>query len=58
MHPMPGRRVSSISLASWTPLADIGNTERILAVLAGGRLLNRKELDELLAAAEAAVNRR
>ena len=42
MHPMPGRRVSSISLASWTPLADIGNTERILAVLAGGRLLNGK----------------
>jgi hypothetical protein len=34
------------------PLADIHNTKKIEAVVLGGHLLNRQELDMLLANAE------
>jgi imidazolonepropionase-like amidohydrolase len=51
-------KLADLVVLDANPLADIGNTGRIHAVLVGGRLLNRKELDELLVAAEAAANRR
>ena len=39
------------------PLADIANTRRIRAVIANGRLLDRAELDRLLAEVERAPGR-
>jgi imidazolonepropionase-like amidohydrolase len=51
-------KLADLVVLDANPLADIGNTGRIHAVLVGGRLLNRKELDELLVAAETAANRR
>jgi imidazolonepropionase-like amidohydrolase len=51
-------KLADLVVLDANPLADIGNTGKIHAVLVGGRLLNRKELDELLVAAEAAANRR
>jgi hypothetical protein len=39
------------------PLAAIGNTTRINAVVANGRLFRRADLDDLLAKAEAAANK-
>ena len=39
-------------LLSANPLTDIHNTQRIEAVIAGGHLYDRRELDALLAAAE------
>jgi len=51
-------KLADLVVLDANPLADIGNTGRIHAVVVGGRLLNRKELDELLVTAEAAANRR
>lgn len=46
----PGKRADLVVLAA-SPLADIRNTRRIRAVVAGGALLDRARLDALLAAA-------
>jgi imidazolonepropionase-like amidohydrolase len=40
------------------PLEDIRNTKRVNAVVIGGRFLNRKTLDKMLAEVEAAVNQK
>lgn len=40
------------------PLEDIRNTKKVNAVVIGGRFLNRKTLDEMLAKVEAAVNQK
>jgi imidazolonepropionase-like amidohydrolase len=50
----PGRLADMVLLEA-DPLADIRNTRRIRAVIAGGRLLDRPALDRLLASAEQAA---
>ena len=47
----PGNRADLVLLAA-NPLQDIRNTRRIEAVLIGGRLLSRREIDSILAAAK------
>jgi amidohydrolase family protein len=47
----PGR-VADLVLLDADPLVDIGNTRRIHAVVANGRLLDRAALDRMLAAVE------
>lgn len=46
-------KVADLVLLDANPLGDIANTKRIRAVIQGGRLLNRKALDQLLARAKA-----
>jgi imidazolonepropionase-like amidohydrolase len=52
----PGRRADLVLLDA-NPLADIANVRRIRAVVVGGRVLDRRALDETLAAARAAAAR-
>jgi hypothetical protein len=52
----PGR-LADLVLLDADPLADIRNTRRIRAVIANGRLLDRRALDRLMAEAEAAMAR-
>jgi hypothetical protein len=52
----PGRRADVVLLDS-NPLADIANVRRIRAVVVGGRWLDRRALDEMLATAKAAAAR-
>jgi imidazolonepropionase-like amidohydrolase len=47
----PGQ-LADLVLLDANPLADLGNTRRIHAVVANGRLLDRSTLDRLLAAVE------
>ena len=49
----PGK-LADLVLLDADPLADIHNTARIRAVVAGGRLFDRDALDALLAGAERA----
>ncbi|HEV2147295.1 MAG TPA: amidohydrolase family protein [Longimicrobiaceae bacterium] len=51
-------KLADLVLLDADPLADIGNTRRIHAVVADGRLLDRAELDRLLAEAEQAATPR
>jgi hypothetical protein len=46
-----GKRADLVLLGA-DPLADIHNTERIEAVILGGRLLDRRDLDKFLSSAE------
>ena len=46
-------KVADLVLLDANPLTDIGNTKRIRAVIQGGRLLDRKALDAMLAQAKA-----
>ncbi|MFL5381446.1 MAG: amidohydrolase family protein [Longimicrobiaceae bacterium] len=50
-------KVADLVLLDADPLADIGNTRRIRAVIANGRLLDRAALDALLAGVERAPER-
>ena len=50
-----GRRADLVLLDA-NPLTDIGNVQRIRAVVLGGRFLDRKELDILLAQAKTAAH--
>jgi imidazolonepropionase-like amidohydrolase len=50
-------KVADLVLLEANPLVDIHNTEKINAVVVKGRLLDRKELDGLLAKAETAANK-
>jgi imidazolonepropionase-like amidohydrolase len=50
-------KVADLVLLDADPLADIGNTRRIRAVIANGRLLDRAALDALLAGVERAPDR-
>lgn len=50
----PGK-IADLVILSADPLADIGNTRRIHAVVRNGRLLDRAALDRLLADSEAAA---
>jgi imidazolonepropionase-like amidohydrolase len=50
----PGK-LADLVLLDADPLADIGNTRRIRAVVANGRYLDRQALDELLATARRAA---
>jgi imidazolonepropionase-like amidohydrolase len=43
----PGK-LADLVLLNADPLQDIGNTKRIVAVIMGGRLLNRESLDKML----------
>jgi hypothetical protein len=54
MRPSGARRAVSPKQAGFAalPLEDIRNTERIAAVVFGGKLLRRADLDALLAEAE------
>lgn len=47
--------VADLVLLDANPLADIANTKRIRAVMIGGRLLDRADLDAALAGVAAAV---
>jgi imidazolonepropionase-like amidohydrolase len=51
---VPGHRADLVLLEA-NPLVDIANVQRIRAVVVAGRLLNRKELDGLLAQAKQAA---
>jgi imidazolonepropionase-like amidohydrolase len=51
-------KFADLVLLDASPLEDIRNTQKISAVVLNGRLLDRKALDELLARAEAAANKR
>ena len=48
---------ADLVLLTANPLEDIGNTQKIAAVILNGRYLSEKELGKLLAAAEAAARR-
>ena len=48
-------KLADLVILSANPLADIRNVSKIDGVMIGGRLLDRKALDELLAQAEAAA---
>jgi hypothetical protein len=50
-----GGRFADLVLLDANPLEDIRNTQKIRAVILNGRFLDRKELDHLLAQAEAAA---
>ena len=50
-------KVADLVLLGANPLEDIRNTQRIKAVVANGRLFDRKALDKLLADAEGAAKR-
>ena len=50
-------KAADLVLLDADPLAEIGNTRKINAVLLGGRLIPRQELDEMLAGVEAAVGK-
>ena len=52
----PGKRADLILLDA-DPLADIHNTQRIAAVVLGGKLLRRSDLDRLLRSAEDIASR-
>lgn len=47
-------KLADLVILSSNPLLDIRNTSKIDSVMVGGRLLSRKDLDEMLAQAEAA----
>lgn len=49
-------KLADLVILSASPLLDIRNTAKIDGVMLGGRLLDRKALDEILARAEAAAN--
>ncbi len=46
---------ADLVLLSANPLADVGNTQKIAAVMASGRYFSRKVLDQMLAGVEAAA---
>jgi imidazolonepropionase-like amidohydrolase len=50
-------KFADLVILSSSPLADIRNASKIEAVMAGGRLLDRKALDEMLAQAEASARK-
>jgi imidazolonepropionase-like amidohydrolase len=50
-------KLADLVILSASPLLDIRNTSKIDGVMLGGRLLDRKALDELLAQAEAAARK-
>ena len=50
-------KLADLVILSSNPLADIRNASKIDGVMTGGRLLDRKALDELLAQAEAAAKK-
>jgi imidazolonepropionase-like amidohydrolase len=50
-------KLADLVLLDANPLTAIGNTTRVNAVVANGRLFRRADLDELLAKAEAAANK-
>ena len=51
-------KLADLVLLSANPLQDISNAQKIDAVIVGGRLLDRKALDSLLAEAENAVKKK
>jgi imidazolonepropionase-like amidohydrolase len=50
-------KLADLVILSSSPLGDIRNTAKIDGVMIGGRLLERKALDEMLAQAEAAAKK-
>ena len=50
-------KLADLVILSASPLVDIRNTSKIDAVMIGGRLLDRKALDTMLAQAEAAAKK-
>ncbi len=48
-------KLADLVLLSANPLTDIGNTQKIAAVMANGRYFSRKALDQMLAGVEAAA---
>ncbi|PYS99704.1 MAG: hypothetical protein DMF63_10290 [Acidobacteria bacterium] len=48
-------KIADIIMLDGNPLADISNTRKINAVIVGGRILDRNDLDKILAAVEAAA---
>ncbi len=50
-------KLADLVLLDADPLVDIGNVRQIRAVVVGGRILDRPQLDQLLQSAELAVNR-
>jgi imidazolonepropionase-like amidohydrolase len=52
----PGK-IADLVLLEGNPLEDISNTRKIAGVVVNGRLFTQPELQQMLAAAEAAANR-
>lgn len=50
-------KIADLVVLDANPLEDIRNTQRIRAVLAGGRLLDRQGLDRMLAQGEASAQK-
>jgi imidazolonepropionase-like amidohydrolase len=50
-------KLADLVILSANPLVDVRNASKIEAVMIGGRLLDRKSLDEMLAQAEAAARK-
>ncbi len=53
----PGRR-ADLALLDGNPLTDIANVRRVHAVVVAGRLLERRELDDVLAQVKRAAAQR
>ena len=51
-------KAADLVLLDANPLAEIGNTRKINAVVLGGKLISKQELDKMLADVEAAVGKR
>ncbi|HKG15887.1 MAG TPA: amidohydrolase family protein [Pyrinomonadaceae bacterium] len=51
-------KAADMVLLDADPLADIGNTKKINAVVLGGKLISKQDLDKMLADVEAAVGKR
>ncbi|HVF67494.1 MAG TPA: amidohydrolase family protein, partial [Pyrinomonadaceae bacterium] len=51
-------KLADLVLLEANPLENIGNTKRIAAVVANGRLLTKEALEKMLADAEAAANKK
>jgi imidazolonepropionase-like amidohydrolase len=51
-------KIADLVLLDANPLAEIGNTRKINAVVLGGKLISRQELDKMLADVEAGVGKR
>jgi imidazolonepropionase-like amidohydrolase len=50
-------KTADLVLLDANPLAEIGNTRKINAVVLGGKLISKQELDKMLAGVEAAVGK-
>jgi imidazolonepropionase-like amidohydrolase len=51
-------KVADLLLLDANPLADISNTQKINAVVLGGKLIDKEEIKKMLANVEATANKK